>query len=99
MLITVPGGDDGPGGVLVCAENKIIYQNYDTDVEGIEALIPRRMGDDSQGILIVSVATHKQKDLFFFLVQVQCISIHDIFYLFLSLLMTINLAIFRMSFL
>ena len=70
MLVTVPGGDDGPGGVLVCAENKIIYQNYEADVDGIEAPIPRRMGDDSTGILIVSVATHKQKDLFFFLVQV-----------------------------
>jgi len=69
MLITVPGGDDGPGGVLICAENKIIYQSYDADMEGIEAPIPRRMGDDSRGILIVSSATHKQKDLFFFLVQ------------------------------
>ncbi len=70
MLITVPGGDDGPGGVLICAENKIIYQNYDADTDEIVAPIPRRMGtDDTQGI-IVSVATHKQKDLFFFLVQV-----------------------------
>eukprot|EP01083_Nonionella_stella_P084837 234909_1 len=49
--------------MLICAENKIIYQNYDADA------ISRRVGDDSQGILIVSVATHKQKDLFFFLVQ------------------------------
>ena len=27
MLIPVPGGADGPGGVLVCAENFIIYSN------------------------------------------------------------------------
>lgn len=27
MLIPVPGGGDGPGGVLVCAENFIIYNN------------------------------------------------------------------------
>ena len=69
MLISIPGGDDGPGGVLICAENKIIYQNYDADSDEIIAPIPRRMGDDSEGILIVSAATHKQKDLFFFLVQ------------------------------
>jgi hypothetical protein len=27
LLIPVPGGGDGPGGVLVCAENFIIYSN------------------------------------------------------------------------
>ncbi len=29
LLIAVPGGADGPGGVLVCAENFIIYKNKD----------------------------------------------------------------------
>ena len=27
LLVAVPGGADGPGGVLVCAENFIIYKN------------------------------------------------------------------------
>ncbi len=27
LLIPVPGGADGPGGVLICAENFIIYSN------------------------------------------------------------------------
>ena len=27
MLISVPGGADGPGGVLVCSENFIVYKN------------------------------------------------------------------------
>ena len=27
MLIAVPGGNDGPGGVLVCAENFVIYKH------------------------------------------------------------------------
>ena len=27
LLIPVPGGGDGPGGVLVCAENFIIYKD------------------------------------------------------------------------
>ena len=31
LLISVPGGSDGPGGVLVCAENCIIYKNIDHD--------------------------------------------------------------------
>lgn len=27
MLIPVPGGGDGPGGVLVCAENFLLYRH------------------------------------------------------------------------
>ena len=27
LLIPVPGGGDGPGGVIVCAENFLIYKN------------------------------------------------------------------------
>lgn len=27
MLISVPGGSDGPGGVLVCSEDWITYKN------------------------------------------------------------------------
>lgn len=27
LLIPVPGGSDGPGGVLVCSENFIVYKN------------------------------------------------------------------------
>ncbi|KAF5839279.1 CPSF A subunit region-domain-containing protein [Dunaliella salina] len=68
MLIPVPGGADGPGGVLVCAENFIIYKNQDH--EEVRAVIPRRNdlpGD--RGVLIVSYASHKKKAYSFFLVQ------------------------------
>ncbi|KAG2431599.1 hypothetical protein HYH02_013292 [Chlamydomonas schloesseri] len=68
LLIAVPGGADGPGGVLVCAENFIIYKNQDH--EEVRAVIPRRSdlpGD--RGVLIVSYATHKKKAYSFFLVQ------------------------------
>lgn len=41
MLVTVPGGNDGPGGVLVCAENYITYKNFG-DQPDIRAPIPRR---------------------------------------------------------
>ncbi|MEW5303982.1 MAG: hypothetical protein WDW36_006625 [Sanguina aurantia] len=68
LLIAVPGGADGPGGVLVCADNFIIYKNQDH--AEIRAVIPRRndlAGDRS--VLIVSYATHKKKAYSFFLVQ------------------------------
>jgi len=69
LLITVPGGSDGPGGVLVCAENWIIYQNPEGE-DDVRAPIPRRAGTpDEKGLLITSYAVHKQRDLFFFLVQ------------------------------
>jgi len=68
LLITVPGGNEGPGGVLVCSENYITY--WDESHEPVRTAFPRRMGIlDERGILIVSHATHVQKNLFFFLVQ------------------------------
>jgi len=66
-LIGVPGGSDGPGGVLVCCENFITYQNESVV---LKCLYPRRADmNDQQTLLINSYATHKQKDLFFFLLQ------------------------------
>lgn len=68
LLVPVPGGTDGPGGVLVCAENMVFYK--DQDHETIKATFPRRYGmPDEQAVLIVSYATHTQKNLFFFLLQ------------------------------
>lgn len=68
MLIPVPGGNDGPGGVLVCAENRIVYQDRDHDP--VSCLIPRRADLPAErGVLIVSYAAHKQKDMFFVLIQ------------------------------
>jgi len=69
MLIAVPGAKDGPGGVLVCCENKIMYKKPGVEDE-IMALIPRREGLSNEvSLLIVSAATHRQKDLFFFLIH------------------------------
>lgn len=70
IVITVPGGKDGPGGVLVCAENWIIYKNQGHD--DVKAMIPRRFGmADDKGILPVCTATHVQKKMFFFLIQTE----------------------------
>ena len=71
LLIPVPGGEDGPGGVLVCAENYLIYMK-DGMPGTIQAVIPRRntlRGD--RGVLIVAWAKHQVKTMFFFLLQVR----------------------------
>lgn len=41
LLISVPGGNDGPSGVLVCSENYITYKNFG-DQADIRMPIPRR---------------------------------------------------------
>ena len=68
QLITVPGGKEGPGGVLICAENFIYWKNMDH--QDVHASIPRRADmDESKGLLIVSHTIFKRRDLFFFLLQ------------------------------
>ncbi|QDZ20127.1 subunit 3 of splicing factor 3B [Chloropicon primus] len=68
MLIAVPGGSEGPGGVLICAENYVIYKHQNH--KEVKAPIPRRADlPQSRGVLLVSYAAHKQKSMFFFLVQ------------------------------
>ena len=84
LLIPVPGGEDGPGGVLVCAENYLIYMK-DGMQETIQAVIPRRntlRGD--RGVLIVAWAKHQVKTMFFFLLQVwlHCTTVHQLLLLF-----------------
>lgn len=70
LLIPVPGGAEGPSGVLVCAENFIMYRNAESADE-VRTVIPRRSDLlPERGVLIVSYAMHKRKNMFFFLVQV-----------------------------
>ena len=67
-LIPVPGGGDGPGGLLVCAENFVIYKNQGHP--DVRAVIPRRSSlSGDRGVLIVSSASHRTKQQFFFLAQ------------------------------
>ncbi len=52
----------------MCAENYILFKN--PNHADVRAAIPRRKNVSSeQDVLIVSCATHRQKDMFFFLVQ------------------------------
>eukprot|EP00301_Raphidiophrys_heterophryoidea_P027109 c9493_g1_i1.p1 GENE.c9493_g1_i1~~c9493_g1_i1.p1 ORF type:complete len:1229 (+),score=405.94 c9493_g1_i1:73-3759(+) len=74
MLVAVPGGSEGPGGVLVCCENLIVYKHQGCDDR--LALLPRRKGmPDDQPLLVVSSLVVRRKThttsvpSFFFLLQ------------------------------
>lgn len=70
LLVAVPGGGDGPSGVLVCAENFVIYKNQQHP--DVRAVIPRRADLPAErGVLIVSAGTLRQKTMFFFLLQTE----------------------------
>ncbi|KAI6230100.1 hypothetical protein M3Y99_01100900 [Aphelenchoides fujianensis] len=60
LLITVPGGHDGPSGVICCCEGYLVYKNLgdQQDIRG-------------RPIMIIATATHKTKNLFFFMVQAE----------------------------
>ena len=63
MLICVPGGNDGPSGVLICCENYLIYKNFG-DQPDLRCPIPRRqhdLDDAERSMLFVCSATHKTK--------------------------------------
>jgi len=69
----VPGGTEGPSGVLICSENYLTYKNFG-DQPDIRCPIPRRrndLDDPERGMLIVCSATHKTKSMFFFLAQTE----------------------------
>ena len=68
MLVMVPGGNDGPGGVLVCSENFMVYKNQGHPDR--RCALPRRRDlPNEHGLLCVASAVHRQRDLFFIIVQ------------------------------
>ena len=68
LLLTVPGGDDGPSGVLICGENWVSYKNQGHPE--VRTAIPRRRDMPvERGLLITAGTVHKQKGLFFFMLQ------------------------------
>jgi splicing factor 3B subunit 3 len=68
FLLSVPGGETWPSGVLICGENWVSYK-HQGHVE-IRAPLPRRYNIPAErGVLITAGALHKQKDLFFFVLQ------------------------------
>ncbi|KAF9116628.1 Splicing factor 3B subunit 3 [Mortierella sp. AM989] len=70
MLVAVPGGTDGPSGVLVCSEDYITYKHIGSDTHTVP--IPRRespLENKERGLLIVSGVVHKMRNSFFLLLQ------------------------------
>jgi splicing factor 3B subunit 3 len=68
LLVAVPGGGEGPGGVLLCAENFVTYKAVGQPDR--VCVIPRRSdlpGD--RGVLITAATQHRTRDGFFFLLQ------------------------------
>ncbi|XP_026468479.1 splicing factor 3B subunit 3-like isoform X2 [Ctenocephalides felis] len=73
FLIAVPGGNDGPSGVLICSENYLTYKNLG-DQHDIRCPIPRRrndLDDPERGMIFVCSATHRTKSMYFFLAQTE----------------------------
>lgn len=70
LLIQVPGGQDGPSGVLVCGEETITYV-HDSQTT-LRVAVPRRAGkteNPNRKRYIVSGISYKIRQGFFFLVQ------------------------------
>lgn len=77
FLIPVPGGTDGPSGLIVCSENFITYKNFGEQTD-VKCPIPRRKGETDipeRGILVACSATYKyldgEKHCFFFYIQTE----------------------------
>lgn len=74
MVFGVPGGQDGPSGVLVCCEDRIYYRHDKNNPLCIP--IPRRSGpteDPNRKRIIVAGCLHlaRQRHEFFFLLQTE----------------------------
>ncbi|CAN8069477.1 unnamed protein product [Agarophyton chilense] len=80
VMLTVPGGDDGPGGILVCSEDYVTYRNLlEENEEGnlvsknapytLEVRLPYRQYNPS-GTMVISGTMYqdrKSNDFFFLL--------------------------------
>ena len=72
MLFQVPGGADGPSGVLVCGEDSIVYRH--SNQEAFRVPIPRRRGvleNPERKRHIVAGVMHRMRGAFFFLLQTE----------------------------
>ncbi|KAK3168270.1 pre-mRNA-splicing factor rse1 [Lepraria neglecta] len=70
MLFQVPGGADGPSGVLVCGLDNITYRHSNQDPFRVP--IPRRRGateNPERKRHIIAGVMHKMRGAFFFLLQ------------------------------
>ena len=71
-LIAVPGGADGPSGVLVCTEGHVTWRTFG-EHDPVTVNIPRRADPlrEDRPTIVNCVAMHKTKRMFFFLLQTE----------------------------
>ncbi len=73
-LCTVPGGSDGPGGVLVCAPGQVSWTSTPSDdrapVREVTVAFPAHANSAGES-MVVAWAAHRHKNKFFFLLQVE----------------------------
>ena len=70
ILFQVPGGADGPSGVLVCGEESVTYRHSNQDA--FRVAIPRRRGvyeNPERKRIVIAGVMHKMRGAFFFLLQ------------------------------
>mmetsp|Transcript_17228 Transcript_17228/g.41993 ORF Transcript_17228/g.41993 Transcript_17228/m.41993 type:complete len:1288 (+) Transcript_17228:257-4120(+) len=66
-VASLPGGQDGPGGVIIGMEDGISYHHPDLKNKVLICGIPRRALDSkSRGILVTKLTVHRQKKSKFF---------------------------------
>lgn len=72
-LISVPGESwDGPGGILICSSKRISYHNAESSSSiSLHANFPTSSTDDEDELIVICHATHRQKGIFFFLLQTE----------------------------
>ena len=70
-LIALPGGTDGPSGVLVCSENEITWMHQNRP--SVRIPIPRRPASHRRnpGVMVTTSAVHKLKKGFFVFLQTE----------------------------
>lgn len=67
VMVSVPGGGDGPGGTLLCSDGWVKYHGVEEEQDPIAARLPYREGEAFGSSMVVSVTLHKQRGMFFFL--------------------------------
>ncbi|KAJ2005656.1 pre-mRNA-splicing factor rse1 [Coemansia thaxteri] len=72
-LIAVPGGSDGPSGVLVCLAGAVEFRHSSSGTDAVGAALPRRAGEaaGARGAMVVASAVHRMRGAFFILVQTE----------------------------
>ena len=66
-LAALPGGSDGPSGILVGSEDYISYYHPDC-TKPIICVVPRRTWERTRGVLVTQMVVHRQKKAKFFAV-------------------------------